>query len=51
MLRYIYGDQLKAHERLAAEMFRDCADQFKVRLNWEVSVDAQGFLNVTNTTT
>ena len=43
MLRYIYGDQLKAHERLAAEMFRDRADQFKVRLNWEVSVDAQGF--------
>jgi len=43
MLRYIYGDHLKAHERLAAEMFRDRADQFKVRLNWEVSVDAQGF--------
>ncbi len=43
MLRYIYGDQLKAHERLAAEMFRDRADQFKIRLNWEVSVDAHGF--------
>ena len=43
MLRYIYGYHLKAHERLAAEMFRDRADQFKVRLNWEVSVDAQGF--------
>ena len=43
MLRYIYGDQLKAHERLAAEMFRDRADQFKIRLNWEVNVDAHGF--------
>ena len=43
MLRYIYGDQLKAHERLTAEMFRDRADQFKIRLNWEVNVDAHGF--------
>ena len=43
MLRYIYGDQLKAHERLAAEMFWDRADQFKIRLNWEVNVDAHGF--------
>ena len=43
MLRYIYGDQLKAHERLAAEMFRDRADQFKIRLNWEVNVDEHGF--------
>ncbi len=43
MLRYIYGDQLKAHEKLAGQMFRDRADQFKVRLNWDVNVDAQGF--------
>ena len=34
---------MKAHERLAAEMFRDRADQFKIRLNWEVNVDAHGF--------
>ena len=43
MLRYIYRDQLKANEKLAGQMFRDRADQFKVRLNWEVNVDAQGF--------
>ncbi|MDA9136070.1 autoinducer synthase [Ascidiaceihabitans sp.] len=43
MLRYIYGDQLKAHEKLVGQMFRDRADQFKVRLNWDVNVDAQGF--------
>ncbi|MFB0932303.1 MAG: acyl-homoserine-lactone synthase [Ascidiaceihabitans sp.] len=34
---------MKAHERLAAEMFWDRADQFKIRLNWEVNVDAHGF--------
>lgn len=43
MLRYIYGDDLHMHTKLSASMFRDRADQFKTRLNWDVSVDAQGF--------
>lgn len=43
MLRYIYADQLHNYPKLAATMFRDRADQFKTRLKWEVSVDAQGF--------
>ena len=43
MLRYIYADQLHTHPKLAASMFRDRADQFKTRLNWDVNVDAQRF--------
>ena len=43
MLRYIYADQLHNHSKLAATMFRDRADQFKTRLNWDVNVNAQGF--------
>ncbi|MGD1883808.1 MAG: acyl-homoserine-lactone synthase [Paracoccaceae bacterium] len=43
MLRYVYADQLKNHPKLAASMFRDRADQFKTRLGWDVSVDAEGF--------
>jgi acyl homoserine lactone synthase len=43
MLRYIYADQLHTHPKLAASMFRDRADQFKTRMNWDVNVDAQGF--------
>jgi acyl homoserine lactone synthase len=43
MLRYIYADQLHTHSKLAASMFRDRADQFKARLNWEVDVDQDGF--------
>ena len=43
MLRYIYADQLYKHSKLAAAMFRDRADQFKTRLNWDVAVDANGF--------
>lgn len=43
MLRYIYTDQLHTHPKPAASMFRDRADQFKTRLNWDVNVDAQGF--------
>ena len=42
MLRYLYGDQLHAHRRLADTMFRDRAAQFHDRLGWEVSVDGQG---------
>lgn len=43
MLRYIYGDQLYKHPKLAETMFKDRADQFKTRLGWDVEVDAEGF--------
>jgi len=43
MLRYIYADQLSKFPKLASSMFRDRADQFKTRLKWDVSVDADGF--------
>ena len=43
MLRYIYGDELGDHPKLAASMFRDRAAQFKDRLQWDVRVDADGF--------
>ncbi len=43
MLRYIYGDALASHQRLAETMFRDRAAQFKTRLQWDVAVDARGF--------
>ncbi len=42
MLKYIYGSDLKSHPVLADTMFRDRAWQFRERLGWEVSVDAQG---------
>lgn len=42
MLRYLYADQLHQHPKLADAMFRDRAHQFKTRLGWEVSVDAEG---------
>lgn len=43
MIRYLYADQLHAYPGLAAGMFHDRAAQFRDRLGWEVSVDAQGF--------
>ncbi len=42
MLRYLYGSELSRHPRLAREMFRDRADQFRTRLGWDVNVDAAG---------
>jgi acyl homoserine lactone synthase len=42
MLRYIYADKLYQYPKLARSMFRDRADQFRERLGWEVSVDADG---------
>lgn len=42
MLRYIYGNDLHQHPALARGMFRDRADQFRTRLNWDVAVDAAG---------
>lgn len=43
MIRYIHGHDLHKFPKLAESMFRDRADQFKTRLGWAVSVDAQGF--------
>ncbi len=43
MLRYLYGSELHQFPKLRDSMFRDRADQFKKRLGWEVSVDADGF--------
>ena len=42
MLRYIYGSDLPAFPQLASTMFRDRADQFQTRLNWDVSVNDAG---------
>ncbi|MEM9395080.1 MAG: acyl-homoserine-lactone synthase [Pseudomonadota bacterium] len=43
MIRFIYADSLDTYPHLRDTMFRDRARQFKDRLNWEVSVDANGF--------
>ncbi|MBI6628694.1 acyl-homoserine-lactone synthase [Pontibaca salina] len=43
MLHYIYGHDLHKYPKLAQEMFRDRADQFRTRLGWDVSVDDNGF--------
>lgn len=42
MLRYVYANDLTRFPRLAETMFQDRADQFHTRLNWEVTVDANG---------
>ncbi|WP_299151300.1 acyl-homoserine-lactone synthase [uncultured Tateyamaria sp.] len=42
MLRYLYASDLVDHPKLARTMFRDRADQFKTRLGWDVSIDADG---------
>ena len=42
MLRYLYAHQLSDHPKLARSMFRDRADQFKVRLGWDVKVSETG---------
>ncbi len=42
MLRFIYGDEIDNFPRLKRSMFVDRADQFKRRLNWAVTVDANG---------
>lgn len=42
MLRYVYGNDLAQFPILRDTMFKDRADQFSKRLNWEVSVDAAG---------
>lgn len=42
MIRYIYASDLHKHPTLAQSMFRDRADQFKMRLGWDVSIDKNG---------
>lgn len=42
MLRYIYGNDLHNYPRLADSMFKDRAAQFRDRLGWAVTVDANG---------
>jgi acyl homoserine lactone synthase len=43
MLLYLYADELEAYPKLKETMFRDRAVQFSERLNWEVTVDENGF--------
>jgi len=43
MLRYIYARELQNFPKLRDSMFRDRADQFKIRLKWQVHVDDAGF--------
>ncbi len=43
MIRFLYADQLSQHPVLADSMFRDRADQFKNRLNWDVTVTSEGW--------
>jgi len=42
MLHYIYAQDLHQFPILRDTMFKDRADQFKVRLGWEVSVNEAG---------
>ena len=43
MIRYIYAEDLKALPKLRDTMFKDRAQQFKSRLDWDVTVDATGY--------
>jgi acyl homoserine lactone synthase len=43
MIRYVYADQLSTLPSLAESMFKDRATQFKDRLDWDVTVDVNGF--------
>ena len=43
MLTYLWANQLVQRPLLRDSMFRDHADQFKTRLNWQVKVDENGF--------
>ncbi len=42
MIRYIYANDLHQFPELQKSMFLDRADQFKTRLNWDVTVNDQG---------
>lgn len=43
MIRFLYADQLCQAPELARGMFRDRAAQFRDRLAWDVTVDADGY--------
>jgi len=43
MIRFVYADQLSLYPLLADSMFRDRAAQFRDRLDWEVTVDENGW--------
>jgi acyl homoserine lactone synthase len=43
MIRFVYADQLKLYPLLADSMFKDRAAQFKERLDWDVTVDENGW--------
>jgi acyl homoserine lactone synthase len=43
MIRFLYADQLPQYPVLADSMFKDRAVQFKHRLDWEVTVDENGW--------
>ncbi len=43
MIRYIYAEDLVKFPKLRRTMFTDRAAQFKNRLNWSVTVDANGY--------
>jgi len=43
MIKYIYADALDAFPKLKEGMFKDRAAQFKERLNWDVTVNYDGF--------
>lgn len=43
MIRFLYADQLSQYPVLADTMFKDRAAQFKHRLDWEVTVDENGW--------
>ncbi len=43
MIHCLYADELKAYPLLAETMFKDRAFQFRDRLNWDVTVDENGF--------
>ena len=43
MIRYIYANEIKAFPILAETMFKDRAEQFKNRLDWDVNVNEDGW--------
>ncbi|NOX41932.1 MAG: autoinducer synthase [Alphaproteobacteria bacterium] len=43
MIQYLYADQLAQYPDLRKSMFRDRAAQFSGRLNWDVTLNSEGF--------
>ena len=43
MLRYLTPSEFKFHPKLIDTMFKDRAQQFKGRLDWDVTVDQNGY--------